>query len=86
MIQEKGKRGNKRWMAPFKLSTRGAEQGVESRLGLGHKKTLEIRKNSRVFANESAGTRTQDQRIKSPLLYRLSYTLVYSSSVAGPNL
>jgi len=27
-------------------------------------------------ASESAGTRTQDQRIKSPLLYRLSYTLV----------
>jgi len=26
-------------------------------------------------ANEGAGTRTQDQRIKSPLLYRLSYAL-----------
>ncbi len=27
--------------------------------------------------NEGAGTRTQDQRIKSPLLYRLSYALGY---------
>src|SRR4051794_27725554 len=28
---------------------------------------------SRPFANEGAGARTQDLRIKSPLLYRLSY-------------
>lgn len=30
-----------------------------------------------VFRGEGAGTRTLDQRIKSPLLYRLSYTLVF---------
>ena len=29
----------------------------------------------RAKKNEGAGTRTQDQRIKSPLLYQLSYTL-----------
>ena len=28
-----------------------------------------------VYANEPAGTRTQDLRIKSPLLYQLSYRL-----------
>ena len=35
-----------------------------------------------LFAHETAGTRTQDLRIKSPLLYRLSYDLAkYKTSV-----
>ncbi len=31
-----------------------------------------------IIENEAAGTRTQDLRIKSPLLYRLSYNLFAS--------
>jgi hypothetical protein len=32
----------------------------------------------RILLNEGAGTRTRDLRIKSPLLYRLSYAFSFS--------
>ena len=36
-----------------------------------------------LFSSEAAGTRTQDQRIKSPMLYRLSYSLGDNPTEAG---
>ncbi len=53
------------------------ESGESSQLAKTIKKPLVSQEKPEVLSNESAGTRTQDQRIKSPLLYRLSYTLPF---------